>query len=394
MTTPEDLDPVHTGPGTLAGRYLRMFWQPVFRAEDLKPGWPRRIHIMGEHFTLYRGDSGHPYLVADRCAHRGTQLSLGWIEGECVRCFYHGWVFDGAGRCVEQPAERESFARKVRIASYPVEEYLGLVFAYLGEGAPRQLPRYPELEDDALGPLQVRAFNAPANYFQRIENDLDETHLQFVHKHIAEQAGMTVPPQMTSRETAYGIYRESVRDQGERRIVRKAHYLMPNSLLVIVSPPTKDEYFSVFFSFRVPIDDENTLSVTVSRMREHPGARGSRSKGPAGPADAPDPRGLAEEIMAGKLRIQDVDPSYPHIFQVQDNVSLMGQGLIADRSSERLGRSDEPLILLRRIWQRELGAMAEGRPIKDWRRTPNKLDLGETPDVRLVSAKGRKWVSR
>lgn len=60
---------------------------------------------MSEQFTLFRGQSGTPYLLALRCAHRGTQLSSGWVEGDQIRCFYHGWTYDGTGQCVQQPAE-------------------------------------------------------------------------------------------------------------------------------------------------------------------------------------------------------------------------------------------------------------------------------------------------
>ena len=86
-----EIDFVHTGPGTLAGRYLRMFWQPVYVSEELKTGCAVPIRNMSENFTLYRGASGTPYVVDFRCAHRGTQLSLGWVEQEGIRCFYHGW---------------------------------------------------------------------------------------------------------------------------------------------------------------------------------------------------------------------------------------------------------------------------------------------------------------
>src|SRR5207253_10607104 len=68
------------GPGTLAGRYLRTFWQPVARSQDLRRGDALPIHIMNERLTLYRGESGATYAVAFRCAHRGTQLSTGWVE--------------------------------------------------------------------------------------------------------------------------------------------------------------------------------------------------------------------------------------------------------------------------------------------------------------------------
>src|SRR6476661_5158428 len=86
MAEAEYLDYEHTGPGTLAGRYLRSFWQPVSRAVDLAPGRAVPVRMMSEDFTLYRGEGGEPHMVAFRCAHRGTQLSVGWVEGDCIRC--------------------------------------------------------------------------------------------------------------------------------------------------------------------------------------------------------------------------------------------------------------------------------------------------------------------
>ena len=58
--------------------------------------------------------------------------------------FYHGWKFGSDGACIEQPAEGSSFSRKVSIGHYPTREYLGLVFAFLGEGPVPEFPRYPE----------------------------------------------------------------------------------------------------------------------------------------------------------------------------------------------------------------------------------------------------------
>src|SRR5262245_46944334 len=170
--TAEFSDFTHTGPGTLAGRYMRRFWQPVYVAADLPAGHARPIRMMGEDYTLYRGESGQAHLLDFRCAHRGTQLSTGWVEGDCLRCFYHGWMYDGSGQCVEQPAEDPSFPPKVKIRSYPCEEYLGLVFAYLGDGdrgatgalRPPPLPRYPELEES--GVLESSYYVRECNYFQ------------------------------------------------------------------------------------------------------------------------------------------------------------------------------------------------------------------------------------
>ena len=64
------MDQYRTGPETLGGRYMRLFWHPIYRSEDLKPGWAKPIKIMSENFTLYRGEGGAAHVVAFQCAHR------------------------------------------------------------------------------------------------------------------------------------------------------------------------------------------------------------------------------------------------------------------------------------------------------------------------------------
>jgi len=93
-------DCLRTGSGTPAGRYLRQFWQPVYHSVDLAVSRAVTIRIMSQDFTLYRGQSGAAHLFDATCPHRGTRLSSGWIEGEALRCFYHGWKFDSDGRCI------------------------------------------------------------------------------------------------------------------------------------------------------------------------------------------------------------------------------------------------------------------------------------------------------
>ncbi|HVA88940.1 MAG TPA: Rieske 2Fe-2S domain-containing protein, partial [Chloroflexota bacterium] len=179
--TVEDLPDFRlTGPGTLAGRYLRSFWHPVHVAAELPAGRAVPIRIMSEDYTLYRGERGKPQVVAPRCAHRGTQLSTGWVEGDCIRCFYHGWKYDGAGQCVEMPAEEASFPAKVSIRSYPTEEYLGLIFAYLGEGAPAEFPRFPDFERGGI--CEPDDYPRACNFFQNLENGVDGVHVAFVHR--------------------------------------------------------------------------------------------------------------------------------------------------------------------------------------------------------------------
>src|SRR5438874_2267776 len=171
---------VHTGPDTLAGRFMRRFWQPVYVAADLKPGRAVPVRIMSEDFTLYRGDGGLPNAVAFRCAQRGTQLSTGWVEGDSIRCFYHGWRYDQTGQCVEQPAEDSGFAAKVSIRSYPTQEYMGTVFVYFGEGSAPEFPRYSQLEGE--GVAEAHSYLRECSYFNSIENNMDEVHIAFAHR--------------------------------------------------------------------------------------------------------------------------------------------------------------------------------------------------------------------
>jgi 5,5'-dehydrodivanillate O-demethylase len=374
MSTSPHTDFAHVGPGTLAGRYLRRFWHPVYRAADLLAGRPVRLHVMGEHFTLYRGESGAAFLLVDRCPHRQTSLVHGWVEGDRIRCFYHGWVFDGAGQCVEQPAEKASFAAKVRVSSYPLEEYMGLVFAYLGEGEPPPFPRYPEIED-AVADVAVNRHPVPCSYFQRIENDLDETHVHFVHSVSTKSYGLDEIPEIAVGETEYGIRREGLRSGGRANISRVAHIVWPNINLVDLPPSPDFPYWTVQVAWRVPQDDETAVTYSLRLLKPQAGQQPGARKIIATREPDPPALKLSEDILAGRMRIQDVDPNYPALFVVEDNVALAGQGRITDRARDWLGQSDKGVILLRRIWERELKALAEGKPLKAWRRPTERMGL-------------------
>jgi 5,5'-dehydrodivanillate O-demethylase len=372
-TAADYTDFAHTGPGTLAGRYLRLFWHPIYLARDLAPGRAKPVRIMSEDFTLYRGEGGTPHLVAFRCAHRGTQLSTGWVEGDCIRCFYHGWKYDGSGQCVEQPAEDAGFAQKVRIKSYPYEEYLGLIFAYLGDGNPPPLPRYPQLEDD--GVLEVSTYTRRCNYFNNIDNSVDEAHVAFAHRDSAfTEHGLNWDiPRMSAEETEYGMVGYGTRGEGT---VRVQPFLMPNILFIKSSPDTPESGWSDAFAWRVPMDDETHQSFNVRLVRVTGKAAQRYQERVQRRREAlralPSAAEVADAVLAGRLRIHDVAPR-PDIVGVQDNVIQEGQGAIADRAHERLGRTDAPVILVRKLWARELRALAEGQPLTRWTR-PERLE--------------------
>ena len=372
-------DFAHIGPGTLAGRFMRRFWQPVLVGDELKPGRPRRIQVLNEYFTAYRGDDGAAHLVADACPHRQTQLFLGWVEGSDIRCFYHGWKFDPKGNCVEQPAESEAYKHRIRIRGYPTREYLGLVFAYLGEGEAPAFPLMPEI-DAVKDTVLYNRHPVPCNFFQRVENDMDELHLHFVHKVSTDEVGLVEFPEIDVTETEYGILRKGIRKESGHNVTRTAFWMMPNVLMTFTPGRPSRPQWMLHLAWRVPINDTEMCSFIVAA--EKGGGEGLKPR----PEIEPDANYLTAEVLAGRMRVQDIDPDYPGLFMVQDNVALGGQGYVVDRSLDHLGQSDKALIFLRRMWSRELLAIAQGREPKLWKRPVESFLQVRTRELELAGA--------
>jgi 5,5'-dehydrodivanillate O-demethylase len=376
MGTENSIDLYRTEPGSLAGRYLRSFWQPVYRAKDLPAGEAIPLRIMSEDFTLYRGQSGTPHIVAFRCAHRGAQLSAGWIEDDYIRCFYHGWKYDSSGQCVEQPGEDPSFKAKIKIRSYPTEEYLGLIFVFLGDGAPAPFPRYSDLEQDGIVDVLLSE-EWPCNYFNRLDNLGDPVHVPFTHRESRSRIGVdvVVPEQLIAEEDDVGIKltRRLAAGTTEARYI-----LMPNMNhlrhpLRIKGPIAKkvgDNGSVDRFLWRVPIDNDRCLGLGVdivhlqSEEAKKKFLELSSETESAGPSHIE----LGEMVLRGKAKIKNMTGADNYeLTRIEDYVAQVGQGAIADPSQFHLGRNDAVVILFRKIWERELRALSEARSTKQWR---------------------------
>ncbi len=372
-------DYAHIGPDRLAGKFLRRFWQPIMLADDLLPGRPKRVLIMGEHVTAYRGTDGVPHVVEDRCPHRLTMLSLGWVEDSNIRCFYHGWQFDPTGQCIHQPAEPPTFKERIRIRAFPTREYLGFIFAYFGEGEAPPFPLFPEA-DVTADTVYYGAHPVPCNFFQRVENDLDELHLHFVHRVSTDEIGMDEIPKIHVEETDYGILRTGTRVNEGNNVTRTGYIFMPNTMMVFTPGRPSRPRWMLHLAWRVPVDDENMMSFIIAAEKGGGGGLKPRRE------VTPDPYDVSKDVLAGKLRVQDLDPDYPGLFNVQDNVALAGQGAIVDRSREQLGRSDEGIHFLRRLWSREMQAIAEGGTPKVWKRPAEPVIYNGSREVELATS--------
>ncbi len=363
------------GPGTAMGRLLRTFWQPFAVSDKLSKGAAIPVKVLGEALTLYRGETNRPYLVAGHCAHRRTQLHTGWVQGDEIRCIYHGWKFDGSGQCTQAPAEDTGTAEKIKIVSYPVHEYCGLIFTYMGEGPPPpfELPRKEAFEKPDLiifGRSQVW----PCNWFQMVENSLDATHVSFVH-----QAGKVGPfgeavtgniPKLEYSETEAGIRQIATRGEGN---VRVSDWTFPNNNHIVTPGRTKGSQWVHRGVWNVPIDETHTLKMgiyAIPKVNEETDRKTIahfETYSDYNPADHHD------ALFAGTG--WPSDPSL-QLTPAQDYVAMMGQGPIADRANERLGKSDAGIVLLRRLCWREMEALNNNTPTKNWRRLEAPAKLG------------------
>jgi len=138
--------------------------------------------ILEQPLVIYKGDSGKPVALDNRCAHRGAKLSNGRLEGDCVRCMYHGLKFDPSGKCVQIPGQ-DNIPPKLGVRSYPVVERDHLVWIWPGDPAladPAKILDFPYLRDpNWRGKPDYMHYDA--NYLLIVDNLSDFAHLAFVH---------------------------------------------------------------------------------------------------------------------------------------------------------------------------------------------------------------------
>lgn len=356
-----------TGRDSSMGKVLRQFWQPVGRCDEIQTGKARTVRVMGEDLTLYRGESGAVFLLGGYCPHRLTLLANGWVQGDEIRCMYHGWRFNGAGQCTERPAERDATQPNVHVVSYPTHEYAGLIFAYMGEGdAPAfDLPRKQVFERP--GALQFARLEIwPCNWLQQVENSMDAVHVSFVHHwgsvgSFGAVVAATVP-ELSYEETDAGIRQTAVRSAGSKRV---SDWTFPNNNHISHPTLELDDPWVDVGVWMTPVDDESTMRFLIYSIPSTDPETDARITAYFEKYSEYDPADHHDDLM---LRGKLPEDKLVQLTSAQDYVAAVGQGTIVDRTKERLGRSDMGIALLRRLYWREMDALEKGAPGKAWKR--------------------------
>jgi len=344
------------------GELLRRYWYPVAATAELDENPVKLVKLLGESLVVFRDRQGGLGLIGDTCPHRRVSLLYGVPEEEGLRCYYHGWMFDLTGQCVEMPAEApdSTFPRKVKIPGYPVQEMGGLIFAYLGPEPAPLLPRWDLFVMDGVW-RDIGLTVIPCNWLQCMENSLDPVHTEWLHGHYYNYAlerkaekdergkrfvGRVIPHHVKIGFDVFehGIIKRRVREGGSEADTewRIGHpILFPHILRV-----------GWTFQIRVPMDDTHTWHLMYQVYPIPPGAEEEQAKVPVYEIPLTDERGQhITDFVLG-----------------QDMAAWVTQGPIASRQLEKLGESDEGIILYRRLLQEQLEVVEKGgEPMNVWR---------------------------
>ena len=158
------------------------YWYPLAWSHEVKAGKTHGVTFAGDPIVLARTESGKVFALEDRCAHRQVPLHQGVVDGESIRCGYHGWTYDCSGKCIDVPyLGRERLPNGVR--SYPCQELEGLIFVFPGDAALAEQRPLPDLGSVADKKYKTRRFGRPVNchYSFMHENLMDMNH-QFLHR--------------------------------------------------------------------------------------------------------------------------------------------------------------------------------------------------------------------
>ena len=342
--------------GTPMGDMLRRYWHPICAADQLlqSPFRTKEVKILGEELVVYRDRSGQLGCVDKYCVHRRASLAYGIVEKHGIRCQYHGWKYDETGRCVDQPFEdtthpEDHFRDKCAIRAYPVEEMGGLIFAYMGPLPAPLLPRWGLLVwDNCVRDIAIT--HLPCSWVQCQENSCDSTHNEHLHDYAGNYfrevlSGQEPTWKRTRRHLKigydtyqYGIIKRRItedRDENHPRWRIGHSILFPNIL-----------WHNSTMQFRVPIDETNTLHISVYLWRAAPGAEAPKQ----------------DVVPSREVQLFDEHGRYSDLGLTfnQDYLAWSSQGPIAKRDLEKLGAGDTGVIKYRQMLIQQMNIVADG----------------------------------
>jgi phthalate 4,5-dioxygenase oxygenase subunit len=366
------------------GQLMRRHWTPVCLIEEVAEpdGTPVKARLFGEDLVVFRDSDGRVGVLEEQCPHRRASLVLGRNENNGLRCLYHGWKMDVSGHVVEMVSEpaASSLAEKIRHVAYPVKEWGGVVWTYMGpqEAVPEFIP--PAWAPTADTAVSIAKVLIPCNWAQVLEGAIDSAHSSSLHSSdmVPARVGSAEAndknwlrpstdkaPRMQVQRTSYGFryaaIRRPITNAAANEYIRATIFVAPATVLI---PP--NNLYNVA-NINVPMDDTNTAFYFI---------------GWGHPAQTPETE-TWRKFLGQRVGV-DLDAQYRPLrnrdnnfwqdrqamkagnftgivgFPNQDLAMWVTMGGIANRTHERLGASDLAVVEFRRQMLDALQAFGKG----------------------------------
>jgi len=350
---------------TPTGEMLRRYWWPVGVASDLKDK-PTLVRLLGEDLVLFRTADGKIGLIDAMCAHRCANLALGVVEGDGLRCRYHGWKYgcDGAILDIPHNPNTARVAQRVKHAAYPAVEQAGVILAYLGPAPTPLIPQYDFLVELGDRIVEMGGF-ADANWLQCVENGMDPNHVSFLHGDLLADLNEK-PGKIDFIETEYGLAHATQRPHAtdpNAILYREHHIVMPGISItgagqrrVIGGSGTPS---AVSARWTVPIDDEHSMMVNIFfKHAANTGRVAEASLGGFGRWEATKVAPYQEYLCEIPRALGYI---MPKTVPAQDATIVDSMGPIVPRHKEFLVEGDEAIVRLRRLYRRATEMVAGGK---------------------------------
>jgi phenylpropionate dioxygenase-like ring-hydroxylating dioxygenase large terminal subunit len=250
-------------------------WHPVAQSKDVPEGALLPVHLLEEDLVLWR-TSHRLHACRDLCAHRGTRLSCGRVDGSTLVCPYHGWAYNGEGQCVRIPSQPgQTIPKRAQVRTYHVQERYSLIWVALGKPA-QDVPSFPEWDDPTYRKLLCGPYGAfDFCGLRAIENFLDVAHFPFIHEGIL---GDTSYPEIEDYQTTIesdgvlskgvNVYQPDPYGTGQGDMVAYV-YRAVRPLTAYLAKDSKGPRFSIFFCVTPHTDLKCTLWMWMALNYAH-----------------------------------------------------------------------------------------------------------------------------
>ena len=336
----------HIGPGSPCGEFFRRYWHPVSLSSEVGEN-PIPVKILGEDLVLFRSKNGELGLVHKHCPHRNASLVFGKCENKGIRCCYHGWLFAPDGEILETPGEADdsesakNIRERLRLGAYPVIEYNGLIFSYMGPL--NEIPEFPLYDSFSIAGITTRPYRIDynCNWLQILDAIMDPIHTSFLHSTISGtqfSKGLGEIGELEVFERGIQFLGSNTRRVNDYVWVRVNELILPNFTqagAAFAADGTKTKFFgrSSFTRWVVPIDDTHSMSLAWANF----GERGD-------PIEYNNKEGC-ELIEQGEL----VDrPWEEKRLRPSDAEAVEGMGKISKHKGEHLMPTDKGILVYRR----------------------------------------------